>query len=392
MVDIQQIEMLNVEDIIFDIYKNIHEHKDIRPTLKKLTILLIKLNKKNIKTECYYITNSGLQKNLLTILSDHCYTNIIINDCNKYKYLYAILYNKYEKEIADNIKIIMEYMYFTDYNYNKAILATISSGRSNILKILLTHYTFKTITQHIFGEWLLLSARYGCIFILLELFELLKNQSDRVIYECINYPDSKNNNALIISAKHCHFLYFKELYLNCFGDIDIVNNCNKSAFDYVKSKSSYKWLFEYLKKNSEKYILLKDTYEIWRVQDWFDLDKRYIIYKKINYILSTPFKGGFHKTNKEATIEADRYINHIKLNYVNSSVAFYIDELYIIKNNENIKKYNNGCYYDFKFLLNDIKFDKKAKNKKYVKYTLYFIHMFIFVFYCIITYKTVLIK
>ena len=119
------------------------------------------------------------------------------------------------------------------------------------------------------------------------------------------------------------------------------------------------------------------TYTIWRVQDFHDLDKKDIIYTKINIILSTHFKGDEHVSYREAKKEADRYIS---LNRTFTSIAPYLDKLYIIKNSDNIEKYDGDEYYNMRYLLSN--YNNKIKRYNENKYTcsillLCFISMFI---------------
>jgi len=125
------------------------------------------------------------------------------------------------------------------------------------------------------------------------------------------------------------------------------------------------------------------TYTIWRVQDFHDLDKEDIIYRKINTTLSNHFKGDEHVSYREAKKEADRYIEYIdSLNGTFTSIAPYLDKLYIIKNSDNIEKYDGDEYYNMRYLLNNYnnKIIKDNENKYKYKYSillLCFISMFI---------------
>jgi len=93
------------------------------------------------------------------------------------------------------------------------------------------------------------------------------------------------------------------------------------------------------------------TYTIWRVQDFNDLDKRDIIYTKINTTLSNHFKGDEHSSYTEAKKEADRYIEYIySVNGTFTTIAPYLDKLYIIKNSDNIEKYDGDEYYNMRYL------------------------------------------
>lgn len=96
------------------------------------------------------------------------------------------------------------------------------------------------------------------------------------------------------------------------------------------------------------------TYEIWRVQDFQDLDKQDIIYRKINTISSKYFKEDGHVSYEEAKKEADRYIEYINsVTGTFTPIAPYLDKLYIIKNSDNIEKYYGDEYYNMKYLLHD---------------------------------------
>ena len=104
------------------------------------------------------------------------------------------------------------------------------------------------------------------------------------------------------------------------------------------------------------------TYTIWRVQDFHDLDKDDIIYRKINAIPSKHFKEDEHVSYQEAKKEADRYIEFINsVTGTFTSIAPYLDKLYIIKNTDNIEKYDGDEYYNMRYLLSD--YEKKNKNK-----------------------------
>jgi hypothetical protein len=126
------------------------------------------------------------------------------------------------------------------------------------------------------------------------------------------------------------------------------------------------------------------TYAIWRVQDFYDLDKRDIIYRKINTIPSKYFKEDCHVTYEEARKEADRYIEYIySVNGTFTSVAPYLDKLYIIKNSDKIEKYDGDEYYNMRYLLRDYNNKNKRYNEnKYIYklcsiFSLCFIIMFI---------------
>lgn len=110
------------------------------------------------------------------------------------------------------------------------------------------------------------------------------------------------------------------------------------------------------------------TYTIWRVQDFHDLDKDDIIYRKINTILSNHFKGDEHISYREAKKEADRYIEYIySVNGTFTSIAPYLDKLYIIKNSDNIEKYDGDEYYNMRYLLSN--YNNKIKRYNENKYT-----------------------
>ena len=126
------------------------------------------------------------------------------------------------------------------------------------------------------------------------------------------------------------------------------------------------------------------TYEIWRVQDFQDLDKQDIIYRKINTISSKYFKEDGHVSYEEAKKEADRYIEYINsVTGTFTPIAPYLDKLYIIKNSDNIEKYDGDEYYNMRYLLSN--YNNKIKRYNENKYTyklysillLFFISMFI---------------
>ena len=58
------------------------------------------------------------------------------------------------------------------------------------------------------------------------------------------------------------------------------------------------------------------TYTIWRVQDFHDLDKDDIIYRKINTILSNHFKGDEHISYREAKNRSDQIAKFDKNHHV----------------------------------------------------------------------------
>jgi len=98
------------------------------------------------------------------------------------------------------------------------------------------------------------------------------------------------------------------------------------------------------------------TYEIWRAQDFLDLDERDIIYRKINTISLKLFKEDGHVSYEEAKKEADRYIEFISSVYGTfTPIAPYLDKLYIIKNSDNINKYSGDEYYNMRYLLSNHK-------------------------------------
>ena len=104
------------------------------------------------------------------------------------------------------------------------------------------------------------------------------------------------------------------------------------------------------------------TYTVWRVQDFYDLDKIALIYRKINTIPSKHFKEDEHVSYEEAKKEADRYIEFINSESSTfTSIAPYLDKLYIIKNTDNIEKYDGNEYYNMRYLLSD--YEKKTKIK-----------------------------
>ena len=53
----------------------------------------------------------------------------------------------------------------------------------------------------------------------------------------------------------------------------------------------------------------QETYEIWRILDFKDIDYRDYIYKKIDSEPNYSFKNDNHPTYLEAAREADRYID-----------------------------------------------------------------------------------
>ena len=100
----------------------------------------------------------------------------------------------------------------------------------------------------------------------------------------------------------------------------------------------------------------QETYEIWRVLDFKDIDYRDYIYKKIDSEPNYSFKNDNHPTYLEAAREADRYIEYInynvnKLKYTFEKIAPYLDELYIIKNTDDIRKYIGNPYFDLRNLV-----------------------------------------
>lgn len=105
----------------------------------------------------------------------------------------------------------------------------------------------------------------------------------------------------------------------------------------------------------------KDTYEIWRVQDFVDLKKEDITYNKIYSFASDPFKDDNHTTYEEAKKEADRYIDYIRNSHIIDAIASYYDKLFIIKNGDNIETYEGDEYYDMRDL-------RRRHSRKIIKY------------------------
>jgi hypothetical protein len=118
------------------------------------------------------------------------------------------------------------------------------------------------------------------------------------------------------------------------------------------------------------------TYTIWRVQDFHDLDKQDIIYRKINTTPSNHFKYEY-VSYKEAKKEADRYIEYIySVNGTFPTIAPYLDKLYIIKNTDNIEKYDDE-YYNMRYPPRNYNNKIKRYNKLFSILLLCFISMFI---------------
>ena len=98
-------------------------------------------------------------------------------------------------------------------------------------------------------------------------------------------------------------------------------------------------------------------YEIWRVQKFNCND---ICYSKIN------LKGNNFTIFSNVQKEANKYIKHVKNKpYIhNKSIAHYLDDLYIISDNENIKKFTEYQeYFDLR--------DLRRKTKKYNRLQLF---------------------
>ena len=117
------------------------------------------------------------------------------------------------------------------------------------------------------------------------------------------------------------------------------------------------------------------TYTIWRVQDFHDLDKRDIIYRNINTTPSNHFKYEY-VSYKEAKKEADKYIEYIySVNGTFTTIAPYLDKLYIIKNTDNIEKYDGDEYYNMRYPPRN--YNNKYTYKLFSILLLCFISMFI---------------
>ncbi len=117
---------------------------------------------------------------------------------------------------------------------------------------------------------------------------------------------------------------------------------------------------------------IKEFYEIWRVQDFNDLNEEDIIYTKIT---NKP-EESFIKTQKKA----NEYIDYIEI-YNNKEIAPYLDKLYIIKNGDNIKTYENDEYYDMKYLFNRKKQQNILKKQINIQRIIIFIYICIYIFF-----------
>ena len=104
-------------------------------------------------------------------------------------------------------------------------------------------------------------------------------------------------------------------------------------------------------------------YEIWHVQDFHNLDKEDIIYKKIT---------GEPEESLEETLKlANKYIDHIEILIAVHGQKFmlgtYYDKLFIIKNDDNIKTYDGDEYYNMRHLPERIEKRKRIKKRKIIK-------------------------
>ena len=110
-------------------------------------------------------------------------------------------------------------------------------------------------------------------------------------------------------------------------------------------------------------------YEIWRVQDWFNLGKNEYYYKRI--IHNTDLVQNKYE---QQLYTADSYIKTIQhkvyINGHNNIIAPYYDKLFIIPINEKITNHTQDEYYD----MTNLRYIKSYKG-------IYNVCVGIFIFY-----------
>lgn len=158
-------------------------------------------------------------------------------------------------------------------------------------------------------------------------------------FESLDYDYCKETNKFIPN-KECH-VFTPHHYLTQDDDQiiwysescekDITNKydieiCDKPYCIYSGKENIWTLCMSFIVDDS------KELYEIWRIQDFSDLDKEDITYKKIT--------GMPEETLEETQKLADKYIDYIEIligvHGERFMVAPYYDKLYIIKNGDDI--------------------------------------------------------
>jgi len=106
---------------------------------------------------------------------------------------------------------------------------------------------------------------------------------------------------------------------------------------------------------------IKEYYDIWHIIDYYDLDKEDIIYNKITNLPIELLKDTYKK--------ADEYIKNNK----QKSFTYY-NKLYIIKNGDDIKTFEDDEYYDFNQSI------EKKQNNLCIYYIYFFLYFLIIYF------------
>ena len=108
------------------------------------------------------------------------------------------------------------------------------------------------------------------------------------------------------------------------------------------------------------------TYEIWRVQTFYNSNNSYTKYNKIHELSKRYFKSDNHNTIESATCEANRYIQFIK-KYINNELHADFDEIYIINTDTTIEAAHiyEKYFCDLSLLRN---FQKRTYSKNIFKY------------------------
>ena len=116
------------------------------------------------------------------------------------------------------------------------------------------------------------------------------------------------------------------------------------------------------------------TYEIWRVQTFYNSNNNYTKYNKIDELSKRYFKSDNHNTIESAKCEADRYIKFIK-KYIDYDLRADFDEIYIINTNTTIDQAHiyEKYYFDLCLLRT---FQKKPHSKNIFKYIFHFLEYF----------------
>jgi len=220
-----------------------------------------------------------------------------------------------------------------------------------------------------------------------------------------NYEVEIPNISISLIEKENKFFIFDincsyKKYLNKYIIVFESNHINKKLWDskFYKNDKNNKYHIELnnkpyciynIKSNTWTLYLSfnidesKETFEIWRVQNFHNID---FIFKKI-YVPNYKFKNSNFLVYENAALEAEKYIDLFAKYYDSTYVAPYFDKIYIIKNGFDIKKYNGPEYYDMKNLYYRY---HELETENNIKNIIFFIFMMIPLYLLLIKMKNII--